>query len=177
MIARVEVLNAKVYYADAERELKKSERQVEIVNEAVLNTVAEAGDAKINPLSELFFIENIEPLDFYKQKALENSPLLGQVNKKKELAHQGVKAEQSAYMPTIAATGTFDLANKDLSPYLPDYIVGVGLQWSIFDGNTRSRKVKGAKYQEMQAEDFYAKSESDIHSAITKYYQELHMYL
>jgi outer membrane protein TolC len=177
MIARVEVLNAKVYYADADRELKKSERQVEIVNEAVLNTVAEAGGTKINPLSELFFIEKIEPLDFYKQKALENSPLLGQVNKKKELAHQGVKAEQSAYLPTIAATGTFDLANKDLSPYLPDYIVGVGLQWSIFDGNTRSRKVKGAKYLEMQAEDFYAKSESDIHSAITKYYQELHMYL
>jgi len=29
----------------------------------------------------------------------------------------------------------------------------------------------------MQADDFYAKAESDIHSAITKYYQELHMYL
>jgi len=93
------------------------------------------------------------------------------------LAQQGIKVEQSAYLPNIAATGTYDIVNKDLSPYLPDYMVGVGLQWSLFDGNVRSRKVKAAKFQAMQADDFYAKSESDINSAITKYYQELHMYL
>jgi len=177
MIARVEVLNAKVYYSDADRELKKSYRQVEILNDAVANTVAEDGNPKINPLSSLFYLENIETLDYYKKKALENSPLLGQVNKKKELAIQGVKVEQSAYLPTIAATGTYDLVNKDLSPYLPDYMVGVGLQWSLFDGNARSRKIKAARFQEKQAEDFYAKAESDIHTAISKTYQELHMYL
>ena len=177
MIAQVEVLNAKVYYSDADRELKKAERQVEILNEAVLNTVAETENSKINPISELFYFDKIEELDFFKKKALENSPLLGQVNKKKELAQQGVKVEQSAYLPTVAATGTYDIVNKDLSPYLPDYMVGIGLQWSLFDGNARSRKVKAAKFQEMQADDFYAKAESDIHSAITKYYQELYMYL
>jgi outer membrane protein TolC len=85
--------------------------------------------------------------------------------------------EQSAYLPTVAATGTYDLVNKDLSPYLPDYMVGVGLQWRLFDGNSRSRKIKAARLQELQAEDFYARAESDINSAITKYYQELNMYL
>ncbi len=177
MIAQVEVLNAKVYFADADRELKKSERQVEILNQAVWNTLAGDGNLNINPLTELFYIEKIESLDFYKQKALENSPILGQVNKKKELAQQGIKVEQSAYLPTIAATGTFDLVNKDLSPYIPDYMVGVGLQWNLFDGSVRSRKVKAAQFQALQAEDFYSKAESDIHSAINKYYQELHMYL
>ena len=177
MIAQVEVLNAKVYFSDADRELKKSERQVEIVNEGVLNTVAESGNPRINPLSELFFVETIEPLDFFKKKALANSPLLAQVNKKKELAQEGVKVEQSAYLPTIAATGTFDLVNKDLSPYLPDYMVGVGLQWGLFDGKARSRKLKAAKFQAMEVDDYYAKAESDIYSAINKYYQELHMYM
>ncbi len=177
MIAAVEVLNAKVYFADADRELKKSDRQVEILNEAVLNTVAETVESKINPLSELFYIENIGPLDFFRQKAKENSPLLGQVSKKKELAQQGIKAEQSAYFPTVVATGTIDIVNKDLSPYIPDYLVGVGLQWKLFDGNARSRKVKAARFQEMEANDFYSKAESDILSAITRYYQELHMYL
>jgi len=176
MIAQVEVLNAKVYFADADRELKKSDRQVEILNEAVLNTVAESEKSTIHPLSELFYIDKIESLDFYKQKSLENSPLLGQVNKKKELAAQGVKVEQSAYLPTIAATGTYDIVNKDLSPYLPDYMVGVGLQWSLFDGFARNRKVSAARFQAMQADDFYAKAESDINSAITKYFQELNMY-
>jgi outer membrane protein TolC len=177
MIAQVEVLNAKVYYADADRELKKSDRQVEILNEAVLNTVAAKGNSRINPISDLFYTDKIDPLDYFKQKAMENSPLLGQVTKKKELAQQGIKVEQSAYLPTVAATGTYDLVNKDLSPYLPDYMVGVGLQWRLFDGNSRSRKIKAARLQELQAEDFYARAESDINSAITKYYQELNMYL
>lgn len=177
MIAEVEVLNVKVYFSDAERELKKAERQVDIVNEAVLNTVAEEGKPKLVPLSELFYLEKIEDLEYFKSKALQNSPLLGQVNKKRELAQQGVKVEQSAYLPTVAATGVYDIVDKDLSPYLPDYTVGVGLQWSLFDGNTRSRKVKAAKLQQMQADDYYKKAESDINSAITKYYQELHMYL
>lgn len=177
MIAQVEVLNAKVYYADADRELKKSGRQVEILNEAVLNTVAGEEIAQITPLSDLFYLDKIEPLDYFRQKAQENSPLLRQVNKKRDLASQGIKVEQSAYLPTIAATGTYDLVNKDLSPYLPDYMVGVGLQWSLFDGNARSRKIKAARLQKMEAEDFYARAESDIHSAITKYYQELNMYL
>ncbi|HZK96316.1 MAG TPA: TolC family protein, partial [Prolixibacteraceae bacterium] len=79
MIAQVEVLNAKVYFADADRELKKSDRQVEILNEAILNTVAESEESTINPLSELFYIDKIESLDFYKLKSKENSPLLGQV--------------------------------------------------------------------------------------------------
>jgi outer membrane protein TolC len=177
MIAKVEVLNAKVYFADADRELKKSGRQVEILSEAVLNTVADTSTSGINPISELFYLEKMESVDFFQQKALENSPLLGQVNKKKELAKQGVKVEKSAYLPTIAATGIYDIANKDLSPYLPDLMVGVGLQWSLFDGNARSRKVNAAKFQQLQAEDFYARAESDIHSAITKYYHELNMYL
>ena len=177
IIAHVEVLNAKVYYADADRELKKSDRQVEILNEAVLNTVADTGKCRINPISELFYIEKVEPLNFYKQKALEKSPLLGQISKKKELAMQGIKAEQSAYFPSVAATGTYNIVNKDLSPYLPDYMVGVGLKWNLFDGNARSSKVNAARFQQMEAEDFYIKSEADIQSAITKYYQEMNMYL
>jgi outer membrane protein TolC len=36
--------------------------------------------------------------------------------------------------------------------------------------------VKAAKFQAMQADEFYAKAETDIYSAITKYYQELNMY-
>ena len=177
IIARVEVLNAKVYFADADRELKKSDRQVEILNVAVLNTVADTSKCRVNPISELFYLEKVEPLNFYKQKAMEKSPLLGQIRKKKELAQQGIKVEQSAFFPTVAATGTYNIVNKDLSPYLPDYMVGVGLKWNLYDGNERSRKVKAAMFQQMEAEDFYIKSESDIQSAITKYYQEMNMYL
>lgn len=108
---------------------------------------------------------------------MEKSPLLAQVNKKKELAQQGYKAEVAGYLPTVAATGTYDLANKDLSPYMPDYVVGVGLSWTLFDGMARDRKIKAARFQQAQADDYFDKANADIKTAINKYYQELNMYL
>jgi outer membrane protein TolC len=177
MIARVEVLNAKVYLAEADRELKKSERQREIINQSVLNTLAEDENKNINPVSELFYLSKIEPVDFFRNNAMEKSPLLGQINKQKELAQQGVKVGRSAYLPSIAAGGTYDIANKDLSTSLPRYMVGVGLQWSLSEGNTRNCKLKAARMQEMQAEEFYSKASSDIRTAVNKCFEELNMYL
>ena len=176
MIAEVEVLNAKVHFSEAERELRKAERQISILNEALLNTVANDDSTNIEPVSNLFYIETIEPIDYFFRLAMQKSPWLAQVNKKKELAHQGYKAELAGYLPTIAATGTYDIANKDLSPYMPDYMVGVGLSWTVFDGIARDRKIKAARYQESQADDFYHKASADIRTAITKYYQEMSMY-
>jgi outer membrane protein TolC len=177
MIARVEVLNAKVYLADADRELKKSEHQRDIVNQAVLNTLAEDDNNNINPVSDLFYLTSIEPVDYFRKIALEKSPLLGQVNKQKELAQQGIIVERSAYLPNVAAGGTYDIANKDLSPELPKYMVGIGVQWSLFEGNSRNRKLKAARFQELQAEDFFAKASSDIQTAINKSFEELNMNL
>ena len=177
MIAEVETLNAKVNFADAERELKKAERQVNILNDALLNTVTIENGERIEPMTNLFYLKKVEPLDYFYETALAKSPLLAQVNKQKELAHQGYKAEASAYLPSVAATGTYDIANKDLSPYLPDYVVGVGLNWTLFDGAARDRKIKAARFQESQADDYFNKANADIKTAITKYYQEMNMYL
>jgi outer membrane protein TolC len=177
MIARVEVLNAKVYLADADRELKKAERQLVIINQAVLNTLADDENKNINPVSDLFYLTKIESVDFFRKNAIEKSPLLGQINKKKELAQQGIKVERSAFLPTVAAGGTYDIVNKDLSPDIPKYMVGLGVQLSLFEGNSRSWKLKAARMQEVQAEDFYAKASSDILTEINKCFEELNMYL
>jgi outer membrane protein TolC len=177
MIAKIEVLNAKVYLADADRELKKSEHQLEITSQALMNTLATDENKDINPVTELFYIDKIEPVGFFMNNAKEKSPLLGQINKQKELTRQGIKAERSAYFPVVAAGGTLDIANKDLSPYVPQSMIGVGLQWSVFEGNARSRKLKAAKLLELQAEDYYSKASSDISTAINKSYEELNMYL
>ena len=51
------------------------------------------------------------------------------------------------------------------------------MKWDLFKGNARNNKIKAAKFQESQVEHFYIKSEADILTAVTKYYQELHMYI
>jgi outer membrane protein TolC len=108
--------------------------------------------------------------------ALEKSPLLAQVAKKKELVDEGYKAERSGQFPTIAISGMYDIASKDLSPYLPGYMVGIGMKWNLFEGLSQNNKIKALSYQKLQVEDYYQKSSSDIHTAIHKYYQEIGMY-
>ena len=175
-IANVELLNAKLYLADSEREWQKSVRQRSILNEALLNTLAEKGSFEVRPLTNLFYLDSIEQVSYFYALAFQKSPLLAQLNKKKELANEGFKAEKSGQFPTIALTGMYDIANKDLSPYLPGYMVGLGMKWNLFEGSSQNKKIKALGYQKLQVEDFYQKTSSDIHTAINKYYQELSMY-
>ncbi|MBI9055832.1 MAG: TolC family protein [Bacteroidales bacterium] len=177
LIAKAEYLHAKVYHSSADRELKKVKRQVNIVNDALLNTLAVKESTTIYPISNLFYTKEIESIDFYWEKANQNSSLLKQIDTKKQLAEQGYKIEKAGFFPTIAAMGTYDLYNKDLSPNIPEYMVGVGMKWNLFTGTERLKKLKASKIQQMQVETFYQKAESDIKTAITKYYQEIQMNL
>lgn len=175
IIARAEYLHAKVYCSEAERELKKVNRQVDIITDALLNTMAVDESIALYPVSNLFYLSEIESLEYFWDNASSTSLLLNKINKNKELAHQGYKIEKASFLPNIAAMGTYNLYNKDLSPYIPEYMVGVGMKWDLFTGNERINKLKASKFQETQVETFYQKAESDIKTAITKYYQEINM--
>lgn len=177
VIPKAEFLHAKVYHSDALRELKKINRKAVILNDALLNTLAVNEETSIVPVSNLFYIDNLKPLDYFLDKALENSQILYKIEKKKELSRQAYKLEKAEFFPNVAAMGTYNLYNQDLSPYIPDYAVGIGMKLNLFTGNERYNKLKAAKHKENQAELLYGKVEQDIKTAITKYYQELHMNL
>lgn len=174
-IARVEFLHAQVAHSEAERELKKALHEVAIVKRALQNTLATGDSSQIITTSKLFMLKNIEEESYFTSLALENNPLLQQVDSKKMLAATGVKLEKSKYMPTLALTGTYDLVNKDLSPFVPDWMVGVGLNWSLFEGNARYRHLQSARFKEDQVEQAGLKAREDIQTGILKLHQQLLM--
>jgi len=55
------------------------------------------------------------------------------------------KADQGAYLPTVAAFGKRELIKKDLSVLDPLWAVGVGLKWSVFDGLQNFREIQKSK--------------------------------
>jgi outer membrane protein TolC len=177
IIANAEYLHAKVYYSEAERELKKSRRQSIIANQALTNTLGGEFQQEINPLSDLFYIEEIEPISYFKEEANKNNPQLKQIESKKDLAHIGLKVETANFLPSVALMGTYDVWNKDLSPYVPQWVAGIGLKWTLFDGLSREHKRKSAMIKEKQVEEFQGKANSDVETGIEKYYQELQMSL
>lgn len=174
-IAKVEFLHAQVASSDAERELKKAVREATIVKRALQNTMAMTDSIDMTAVSPLFMPEKIEDEAFFTQLALANNPQLQQVDSKRNLAATGVKFEKSNFLPTVAMTGTYDLANKDLSPYIPEWMVGVGLNWTLFEGNARHRKLQSARFKEDQVEQAGLKAEDDIRTVIRKLHQQLGM--
>jgi outer membrane protein TolC len=174
-IAKVEFLHAQVANSDAERELKKANREASIVERALLNTLAAEDTTGVMPASKLFILKNIENEEFFINLALQNNPLLQQVDSKRELAMTGVKLEKSNYLPSLALTGTYNLAEKDLSPYLPQWMVGLGLNWSLFEGTTRNRKLQAARFKVDQVDEAGLKAEEDIKTVIRKLHQQLGM--
>ncbi len=177
IIARAEKLHAEVYRADAQRELQKAKRTKTTMSVALSGLLAYDKQYIISPTSNLFYVESIASLEYFKEKALENNSYLKQVDSKKQLSKQNFRAEMANLYPTVALAGMYELADKDLSPYVPEWTVGVTVKWNVFDGLSRERKIKAAKLQMQQVDEFEKKLEKDINTLIEKHYNELMMEL
>lgn len=174
-IAKVQFLHAQVAVTDAEREMKKAKREMQIIERALQNTLTIEESKSLMTLSPLFFSRKVEDEAWFIQLALQHNPHLKLVASKKELAGVGVQLEKSNFLPTVALTGTYDLANKDLSPYMPEWMVGMGMRWTVFEGNARNKKLQAARFKEGQVEQIGLKAQEDIFTGIRKFHQELQM--
>lgn len=176
LIAKVQYLHARVFYDDADRELKKADRQLQVVKKGLLNTLG-VEDMDVVPVSKLFYTRDLQDLQYYKNSASENSPILKLVDNKKSMATEKFKVERADLLPSIAAIGTYDIANKDLSHFMPEYMIGVGLKWNIFGGQRSYRKTKAARLTIDRVSEIKDKYTSDINTGINKYYETLQMYI
>lgn len=176
LIANAEVLQARLYQAQADRELKKAVRTAATLNEALNNTLALEKDTFIEPVSALFYLPQIEPLQYFISLGKQKNPSLQMVENKERLAGVNYRVQQSEYFPEVAVQGMYTLASKDLSPYSPDWMIGIGLRWTLFDGATRYRNVKAASAKTNQVKEIREKAGNDISTMIYKLYNELNSY-
>ncbi|WP_212216887.1 TolC family protein [Carboxylicivirga linearis] len=170
-IAHVERLHAEVAYANASREYRSSAKDLEMTQKGLQNTLGT--DQVIVPMDELFIPQNIQPLDHYQSMALQNSPLLGQIDAKKNLVNEKLKVERSKYLPDVALMGGANLLDYQLTEMAPQWFVGVGVSFTLFDGFDRSNKIKAAKSQALQVDNYYDKASDDIKMVVQKLYQTM----
>ncbi|WP_169737665.1 TolC family protein [Prolixibacter bellariivorans] len=171
MIAAAERLHAEVAYADAEREFNKAQRDADLIRTSLQSTLEKNGN--FFPSTSLFLTANLGDLEEFKSEALANNPGLSQIQSKKMLADQGIKKEKSAWYPDVYMMGTANVYNKDLSEYMPDWYVGVGLKFDLFDGRARVNKIHAARSAKDQVEAYERKVRFDIQTAVTKLYLEM----
>ena len=175
MISKAQRLYVEFSTSNAKMDWQKSIRQANTVKEALSNTLGDS--IEIQPISELFLLKNIEGVEYFQQAAIENNPLLKQVDSKKSLAKANYNIQRSDYLPTVAVVGNKELYTENLSHLMPDWFIGVNLRWTIFDGASRGYKVKAAKATMDMVEYIDTKAKSDIATYINKLYNETQMHV
>ncbi len=175
MIAKVELLHAKVSRNEAERALKEAERNISIIRSGLEATLSMDTTVTILPASNLFINKELSDVSFWINKAYDENPQLKQIAGKKDLVDIKNRVNKGSYLPNIAMLGTYNLADKNLSPYVPDWMVGVGLKWSLFEGMGRQNTLKASKTMESQVNYANQKAHEDIKAYLTKLYEKLQM--
>lgn len=175
IIAKVELLHAQVSRNEAEREYQQAVRNVEIARSGLYATLANDSLQTVFPASNLFINKQLDDLSGWLEKAKLQNPMLKQIEGKKELVEIQHKVDKRDYLPTIAAMGNYNIVDKNLSPYIPDWLVGVGMKWTLFDGLSRNHEIHASETLQNQVEYAEQKAHNDLEAYVTKLYQELHM--
>ncbi len=175
MIAKTELLHAAVSRNEAERELKQAVRNIEIIRAGLEATLSFDSTVTVLPASHLFINKELSGISYWVSKAKTENPQLKQIGDKRELILIKNKVDKGSYLPTVAMIGTYNLAEKNLSPYMPDWIVGVGMKWTVFNGMGRRNKLKADKSMLSQVDFAEQKAHADVKAYLTKLYHELQM--
>ena len=160
MISRSEKLYVEFKMSEAERDLQNAQSQVETIAAALNSTIGQTDDYQ--PVTAMFILERIEPLDHFRTLAAERNPLLDQVDQKRRLAYEGVRAQRSSFLPQVVAMGGMSFYDYQVSKVLPRWAVGVGVNFKLFDGLNREYKYSAAKQTVRRVEALQDKAGNDI---------------
>ena len=174
MISRSEKLYVEFKMSEAERDLQNAQSQVETIAAALNSTIGQTDDYQ--PVTAMFILERIEPLDHFRTLAAERNPLLDQVDQKRRLAYEGVRAQRSSFLPQVVAMGGMSFYDYQVSKVLPRWAVGVGVNFKIFDGLNREYKYSAAKQTVRRVEALQDKAGNDISVLVEKLYNQMENY-
>ncbi len=171
MIARAERLHAEVAWAEAEREYKRAKRNEKIAQTALSNILSSKDT--IDPTSSLFLLRKVEFLAEFRSRVIGNNPILKQLAAKKDAAHQSYKKEMGTLFPQVLLFGQYELYKEDLTMLDPEWAVGVGVNFPLFQGGARLNRLKAAKSLEEKVFYLEQRANRDIETLVEKRYHEL----
>ena len=174
MISRSEKLYVEFKMSEAERDLQNAQSQVETIAAALNSTIGQTDDYQ--PVTAMFILERIEPLDHFRTLAAERNPLLDQVDQKRRRAYEGVRAQRSSFLPQVVAMGGMSFYDYQVSKVLPRWAVGVGVNFKLFDGLNREYKYSAAKQTVRRVEALQDKAGNDISVLVEKLYNQMENY-
>ncbi len=156
---RIEALKAEAQLLDAERSLIQAREALRISELILKKTIGIGVDAQItvaDGLPETF--TEPETDDFLLAQMLENNPDIKKSSQVKEQARLSIDSATGSYLPEISLQGSYGYRQRDTGQ-LPlsgdEWMAGVFLDWSLFEGGTTRAQVAKARarYREVEWND------------------------
>jgi len=172
LIPKVERLNAQVSRDTAERELVRSQSDRKIA-EARLQRLLRR-DTAIEPATPLFVITGgLKPLPHWLTVAEGNNPTLAAFDARREQAKQGIVIAEARWKPRIFAFGSYSFIKHYETLIEPNWIAGVGINFTLFSREDRASVVSAAKEALRQVESLEQETRNDIDTAVETSYRKV----
>lgn len=170
-IARTDELRAEVARAEADRQLKKAARDVDLASVALRSTLGNQVDGI--PTTPLMLVTELESRNVFAAAADSGNPTLARLAALREQAHQGVRAARGELLPSVEVFGTHELfAGRLNSTTDPKWIVGVGARWELFDGFARLNRLRSARHQEDAVGYAHERAKDEVATLVQQRYDE-----
>lgn len=171
MLARADLLYVEFKMEEAERELSNARLELQTIEAALANTLGR--DTGGDPVTAMFVLHDAEPLEYYREAAARNNPMLNQVALKRELAHENVRVQRAEFLPQVVAVGGASFYNYQVTDLLPRWAVGVGVSLKLFNGLNREYKYSAARQTEQRVAKLEEKASDDIGVLVEKLYNQM----
>lgn len=130
--------------------------------------------AQIETLSPLFVNKrDIEPLEWYLDIALEHQPQLQQADASYDIATHQVDLVNSERLPKVYALGSYNLDQDDDLGVQPDWVIGVGVSYTLNSNVNRNSALRAAHLRREAAGQAREQARSDVLSAVTRAWNQL----
>ncbi|MFL5402057.1 MAG: TolC family protein [Gemmatimonadales bacterium] len=170
-IARTDELRAEVAHAEADRELKKAARDVDLAAVALRSTLGNQLDPM--PTTPLALITGLEPRTTFAAAADSGNATIGRLAALRDQARQGVRAARAELFPSISVFGTHELFQGGLNSTTdPKWIVGVGARWELFDGFGRVNRLRSARHLEQAVGFEHDRTKDEVATLVQQRYDE-----
>ena len=172
MINRAERLIAEVAYDQSATLLATAESNQHVAEEMLssLLVVDSLTIIPTTPLSTPHTIPSKEEL----MELIPTTPAINALRSGRDIASLTLNAERSRYLPSVALIGHQQLWSSGLDKNIfPRTIIGIGLEWTLFDGLAREGAIARSKSALRSAETRLQKGGMELHTAIEKYYSLL----
>ena len=170
-IAQTEVLRAQVARAEADRELKVATRNVGLASAALEATLGV--DQSIDPATPLPTARELDPRERFAIVADSANADLRRLAALQEMTRQETRAASADYLPAVRLLGQQELLQENLnSTAVPNWLVGVALEWELFDGLGREHRVSAARHAEREVKLRREGARRDVATVVQSRYDE-----